>query len=177
MGRHTGETRRLAGEDGWGSGDTIALIVIFLLISLLIGMYIIRDLHSPRQRAANQASAVLSLRIINTAEATYVDTYKGRYSPSLAALGPPPEGTQPSAAAAGLVDSLLAGGGVKSGYRFTYAPGPPDKAGHIQSYAVTARPSVYGATGNRSYFTDQSGVIRMTSEDRSATATDSPLGG
>ncbi len=125
--------------------------------------------------AANQASAVSSLRTINTAEVTYASTYDHGFTPSLAALGPPPGNAQPSVSAAGLIDSVLAGG-VKSHYRFTYMPGPPDKVGHVATYTVSARPLKYGRNGQNSYFTDESGVIRQTSEDRPATAKDPPIG-
>ncbi len=56
-------------------------------------------------------------------------------------------------------------------------PGPPDKAGHVATYTVVARPLEYGKAGTMSYFTDESDVIRQTSEDRPATAKDPPLGG
>ena len=45
----------------------------------------------------------------------------------------------------------------------------------VKSYTLTARPLVYYRTGTRSFFTDETGVIRMTAEDRAATADDPPL--
>ena len=49
----------------------------------------------------------------------------------------------------------------------------------IKSYTVLARPVEFGieweGTGEQNYFTDQSGIIRRTSEDRSANATDPPI--
>ncbi len=148
-----------------------ALFLFVLIIPLAIAIPGL--LRSPI--SANQASAVGSLRTINTAEITYADTYKAGYSPTLAALGPPPGDAQPSASAASLIDSVLAGG-VKSGYRFTYVPGPPDKTGHIKTYTVVARPVEYGKRGRMSFFTDESGVIRKTDEDRLASAKDPPIG-
>src|SRR4051794_30571874 len=47
----------------------------------------------------------------------------------------------------------------KSGYRFTY------RKGSGYEYSVSARPVQYGRTGTLSYFSDQSGVIRSTSEE------------
>ena len=123
--------------------------------------------------AVNHHLAVGTLRTINTAETTYSKTYQAGFSPSLAALGPPPPGTPPSASGAGLVDSVLSSG-ANSEYTFTYSAGPKDDAGHIKGYAVMARPMGKGA-GTYSYFTDQSGVIRMTYEDRPATASDPPI--
>jgi hypothetical protein len=46
----------------------------------------------------------------------------------------------------------------------------------IQTYSISARP-ITRKTGRNSYFTDQSGVIRATSEDRPATVNDTPIAG
>ena len=43
------------------------------------------------------------------------------------------------------------------------------------SYTAAARPAHYGKTGRRSFFVDQTKVIRFTSEDRAATAEDPEL--
>jgi hypothetical protein len=61
---------------------------------------------------------------------------------------------------------------TKTGYTFTYVPGladPGDTAanggpcGSVVSYAITATPVSFGGTGNRGFFTDQTGVIRAAS--------------
>jgi hypothetical protein len=122
-----------------------------------------------------QASAVGSLRTINTAEITYAGTYGG-YSPTLTALGPPPQGEQLTAGAAGLIDEVLAGG-VKSGYQFTFNAGPRDAKGQITSYTVCARPTKRSDLLLPSFFTDETGVIRRTDEDRCPTLQDPPLAG
>jgi len=123
--------------------------------------------------AARGASAVGMMRTINTNEITYASTYTSGYSPTLGALGPPPAGSAPSALAAGLIDEVLASG-VKTGYRFDYKPGPVEH-GRIQTYTVTARPIKYGCPGKGSYYSDQTGEIRVTTEDRPASAQDEPL--
>jgi type IV pilus assembly protein PilA len=165
------EKRPPCEDAGWAARHTIAVIVIVVVLFILASM----PPYVPRERG-NEASAVGSMRTINTAEITYADTYKSGYSPSLAALAPPPGSAQPSASAAGLIDDVLARG-VKNGYRLTYTPGQPDKDGHIGTYTVTARPLEFGKSGRRSYFTDQSGVIRVTEENRPATVKDPPLAG
>lgn len=114
--------------------------------------------------AANQASAVGSLRTINTAAITYDSTYNQGFPLSLAVLAPPKtEGTssnpQPDEHEAGLIDDILASG-IKAGYRFTYIPGKPDEKGAIQTYFIRANPTEPGVTGKMYYYTDQSGVIR-----------------
>ncbi|HUU12117.1 MAG TPA: hypothetical protein VM182_00230, partial [Terriglobia bacterium] len=80
----------------------------------------------------------------------------------------------PTASAAGLIDSVLAGG-VKSGYSFSYTPGAV-VGGRIDTYSINANPVTAGTTGTNFYFTDHSGVIRQNSA-AAATATDSPLAG
>jgi hypothetical protein len=126
--------------------------------------------------AANQANAVGSLRTINTACITYATTYNVGYPEALRNLGPPTAGSNPTPTMAGLVDEGLASG-TRSGYTFTYRPARADSQGRRNTYTVVARPMIYGQTGRENYFTDQSGVIRFTSEDREATANDSPLAG
>lgn len=133
-------------------------------------------LFVPRPHANNDASAVGALRTLNTAEVTYSATYNGGFSPSLAALGPSTTpGANPTAGAAGLIDSVLASG-EKSAFRFVYSPGPRDEKGYITSYSVTASPIQPGVTGTNYYFTDQTGVIRWNSTGP-AGPKDPPLAG
>jgi hypothetical protein len=78
--------------------------------------------------AANEASAVGSLRTLNTAAAVYLSSY-GHYPSSLRSFGPPKNG-KPSEEAADLIDSALAGGAkigilvyVSLVSRFRFPPG------------------------------------------------------
>jgi type IV pilus assembly protein PilA len=108
--------------------------------------------------AANEASAVGSLRTLNTAAAKYSSTY-GHYPPSLKSFGPPSSGAA-TEDAADLVDSILAGG-QKSGYYFTYQASPP--VGRISKgrYKVEAAPIQPGTSGQRHFSTDETGTIRF----------------
>jgi prepilin-type N-terminal cleavage/methylation domain-containing protein len=126
----------------------IELLIVVAIILIIAAIAIPNLLRS--KMAANEASAVGSLRSLNTASVAYSTTY-GTYPPSLAALGP---STSPSSSAADLIDSVLSGG-AKSGYTFTFSPG----TGNL-SYSVTGVPSTAGVTGQRNFYTDQSGVIR-----------------
>ncbi len=145
---------------------------IFCLFLTALFMPNLIDGHHRGSR--NEASAVGSLRTINTSEVTYASTYGKGFSPTLAALGPPAKGAQPSATAANQIDSILAGG-QKSGYNFVYTPGALNAEGRILSYSVVAQPATLGVTGNRSFFTDQTGITRVTAENRAATAADPPI--
>jgi hypothetical protein len=145
----------------------------FLAIAVVVTSAALLPRGHPR--STSQASAVASLRTINTAQITYASTYDVSYSSSLAELGPPPPGAVPTASAAGLIDEVLARG-IKNGYRFIYTPGPRNSKGAIPGYTLTARPLEYTHQNRRSFFTDETGVIRSTQEDRNATAQDPPLG-
>jgi hypothetical protein len=57
-------------------------------------------------------------------------------------------------------------------YTLQYTPGKPDAEARVTSYTLVARP---GNFGFRSYYTDESGVLRATAEDRPATVQDAPI--
>lgn len=150
------------------AGFALYFVLFFLSISA-------QSLIAHSRKASPEASAIASLRTINTAEAAYAGIYGTGYSPSLSTLGPPPEGREPTALDAGLVDPLLAIG-QKSGYTFTYAPGAVDSRGRVMKYTVFARPVKFGETGKRSFYTDETGLMRATGEDRPATVQDPAIG-
>ena len=154
-------------------GFSLIELLIVVAIILIIAAIAIPNLLRSRI-AANQASAVGALRTINTCEITYASTYNTGYTSTLSALGPPASGN-PAPSAAGLVDSVLAGG-TKSGYSFVYSPGTADGSGRISSYNLNASPLTVGTTGQNYYFTDASAVIRQN-VSATASSSDSPIGG
>jgi beta-alanine degradation protein BauB len=131
---------------------------------------------------SNETQAVATLRTYNTAEVTYASTYNLGFTDGLRRLGPPLAGRQPNQDHADLVNPLMAGmtaGGtdrsiVKDGYRFTYTPAAV-AFGMMPTYTITAVPVDFGVSGKRSFFTDQSAVVRSTLENRPATARDNPF--
>lgn len=155
----------LAGKGMATVGLTLGYLSLGLWLLLLPPVFPFVPGYVPSRIAANQASTVGSLRTINTAAITYSSTHNHGFPSSLLMLAPPNvQGTnadqQPSEKATGLIDERLASSS-KSGYRFTYIPGPVDSAGKIQSYTLRAGPIDPGVTGNKYYFTDQFGVIRQ----------------
>ena len=162
-------------------GFSLIELLIVVAIILIIAAIAIPNLLRSRI-AANQASAVGSLRTLNTAEITYATTYNTGYTSTLGNLGPPAAGSNPVATLAGLIDSVLSGGNatatssVKSGYTFVYTPAATDASGRVNTYGITATPVTVGTTGTNSYYTDMSGVIRQNST-ATAGSTDSPLAG
>ena len=94
-------------------GFSLIELLIVVAIILIIAAIAIPNLLRSRI-AANEASAVQSMRTITTVQNTYNSTYGVGYSPSLAALGPAGGGGAPTAANADLIDSVFAAGS-KSG--------------------------------------------------------------
>ena len=165
-------------------GFSLIELLIVVAIILIIAAIAIPNLLRSRI-AANQASAVGSLRTLNTAEVTYATTYNSGYTAYLGYLGGTPGTTTPVATAAGLIDEVLSGSAAngptatssaKSGYEFVYTPAGTDTSGRINTYSITASPVSVGTTGTNFYYTDQSGVIRQNSTAQ-AGSTDSPLAG
>jgi type IV pilus assembly protein PilA len=145
----------------------IELLIVVAIILIIAAIAIPSLLHA--KMSGNEASAVGSLHALITASQTYASTYGRGYPATMAQLGP---AVNPSATAADLIDSTLASG-AKSGYTFVYSPGTA-VGGIINSFSLTADPTTRGTTGQRSFFTDQTFVIRFNSAV-TASASDSPI--
>lgn len=129
---------------------------------------------------AGEGSVISMLRQVNSGNASHEGTYGNGYAPTLGALEPPPDGTVFSCHASGFMRRIEPSNARL--YRFEYSSGPPVArvgagctAPGAKSYTFVARPLRYGETGRRSFYTDESGVIRATRENRPATAQDPPV--
>jgi type IV pilus assembly protein PilA len=150
-------------------GFSLIELLIVVAIILIIAAIAIPNLLRAKI-AANQASAVGSLRTLNTACIAFSTSY-GQYPGALSNLGPLGGSvTTASSTSADLIDSVLASG-QKSGYTFAYHPGAAN-----QSYSITATPITAATTGQSMYYTDQSGVIRVDTSGSGASATSTPIG-
>jgi|SRR5271169_6310465 len=149
-------------------GFSLIELLIVVAIILIIAAIAIPNLLRARI-SANEASAVSSMRTMNTACITYNSTY-GQYPPAISDLGPVAAGSIPTSTQADLLDQVLApASGVpqKSGYNFTFT-----STGAV--YTINGDPVTVNQTGVRHFFTDQSGVIRFNAA-ATALVTDSPL--
>ena len=145
-------------------GFSLIELLIVVAIILIIAAIAIPNLLRSRI-SANEASAVGSLRTLNTAEITYNTSYPSAgFTCTLSALGPPSGNTSASSSAAGLVDSTLANG-VKSGYSFALSGCGSNVP--VPTYESTGAPVSPGTTGQRYFCSDASGVIKF---DPSSTA-------
>jgi type IV pilus assembly protein PilA len=159
-------------------GFSLIELLIVVAIILIIAAIAIPNLMRSRM-AANESSAVGSVRTINTAMVTYAASFPDTgYAATLTNLGGTTAACAPPAVAtigaACLIDNLLSVVQQKSGYQFAAAGAAT--AGTVNNlYTVTATPLTIGATGNRGFFSDQSGVIRYTLNGTAPTIASSPL--
>ncbi|MGA3127725.1 MAG: prepilin-type N-terminal cleavage/methylation domain-containing protein [Candidatus Korobacteraceae bacterium] len=160
-------------------GFSLIELLIVVAIILIIAAIAIPNLLRSRI-AANEASAVGSLRTINTSEITYAATFPANgYAVALGVLGPGSTAgnTVATSAHAVLLDGVLgcptatASGGIctKSGYSFYLT----DTGASPTFYASNANP-ISLQTGTRYFYSDATGVIRYNTTT-SATSTDGPL--
>jgi prepilin-type N-terminal cleavage/methylation domain-containing protein len=137
-------------------GFSLIELLIVVAIILIIAAIAIPNLLRARM-AANEASAVASIRTINTGMITYYSAYPTvGFAATLAVLGGTTPCT-PSSTTACLIDSVLAGG-TKSGYNFaaTGAGGPP-----ASQYYARAIPVTLNQTGIRSFCSFEDAVLRV----------------
>jgi len=145
----------------------IELLIVVAIIGIIAAIAIPNLLAS--RRAANEGSALASMRVIFSSEATYQATAGAGNYGSLANLG-----------AVGLIDGVLttatAATTAKSGYVFAAAminvAGLPafDAGAHASVHTSTS--SITG-TGTRAFYTNESGVVyfNTTAAEPTCTAT------
>jgi len=147
-----------------------AIVVVLVLIALLFPRFVDRRIF------ANEASAVSAVRAIGAAQLKYAQLYPSAgFADDLAKLGPPPSGTVPSTAHAGLLDfdvECTTQPCVKSGYNFAIdqTSGTP-----INKFRTTAVPQRPGETGFRGFCSTEPGTIIITADAAGGTACSIPI--
>jgi type IV pilus assembly protein PilA len=141
----------------------IELLIVVAVILVISAIAVPSLLHS--RIAANEASAVYSIRTVNTAQVTYATTYPTvGYAASLNMLASPASG-QSSSANAGVLDWVLGCTSAvcpKSGYDFQFynVSGSPA----INAYSVSGVPIAIGITGNRGFCSDNMNPVNYSTD-------------
>ena len=131
---------------------TLTEILIAVLFILLLGVVVFpRITHS--QLVADEGAALDSLRSVYLAEQEYIISHPDvGFTSGLTSLG-----NTSQAGGSLTIDQKLATG-RKNGYTFIYTPGEKVN-GAIRSYTITGVPDRVGTTGQRRFFSDESGEI------------------
>ncbi len=130
-------------------GFSLIELLIVIAIILIIAAIAVPKMNNQMQ-AAHEMAAIRQISTIHQGETQYYSQF-ARYATSLAELGPPASGAA-TPAAADLIPKVLADG-KNSGYIFTLQATPT-------GYSITAVPEAFGSSGRRTFFSDQTLVIR-----------------
>jgi len=161
-------------------GFSLIELLIVVAIILIIAAIAIPNLQRAKM-AANEASAVAGMRTIFTAEAAYFAQGWSNpgalgYSATLKDLGSSKGCNPPSLDSSCQLDNIMADASTaataKSGYYYIYTPIPN---GILNvGFTLNAEPAARGNSGQRSFFTDQSGVVHWNAA-QSATVSDATI--
>ena len=133
-------------------GFTLIELMIVVAIIAIISAIAIPSLLSARI-SGNEASAISSLRTLSTVSEQWRSRF-GSYPGAVSADGLG-DLSNPALLPAPYIDTQL-GAGAKSGFAFVYV-------GAVNTWNTTATPQT-PTTGVRSFFCDQSGVIRVETD-------------
>jgi prepilin-type N-terminal cleavage/methylation domain-containing protein len=140
----------------------IELLIVVAIILIIAAIAIPNFLKS--KMTANEASGAQSIRTVTTGETTYSAMCPNiGYSATLIELntGALCVGAQ------NIIDDALASG-TKSGYKFTFNS-VVDPTGIRSSFTIIGLPGVVGVTGQRGLGSDESGLIRYTTDGTAPT--------
>ena len=132
----------------------IVIAIILIILTIAVPKFNKQMMHTHEMAAIRETQTILQ------AETQYYSTY-GRFAQNLIELGPPASGAD-SQASANLIPKSLADG-KHSGYLYTLAGTPT-------GYNITAVPETFGGSGGRTFFADQTFVIRNNFTAEPATA-------
>lgn len=155
-------------------GFSLIELLIVVAIILVIAAIAIPNLIRARIQA-NEASAVSSIRAINTAQVAYASTYSAvGYANNLSFLGADTSGVVDSSHAA-LLDWILGCASQpcpKSGYAFSIVNVSTAANGQVTGYGVTGIPKQPGVSGIRGFCSDNMNPVKYDPNGGTACATD-----
>ncbi len=141
-------------------GFTLIELLIVISIILVILAIAVPKMNTQMQ-GAREMAVIREIGSIHQAETQYYSQF-GKYAGNLSQLGPPisgPDGPE----AANIIPKVLAEG-KKNGYTYSVSATPT-------GYAVTAVPDSFGNSGRRTFYSDQTLVIRNNWGPEPATPT------
>ncbi len=141
-------------------GFTLIELLIVISIILVILAIAVPKMNTQMQ-GAREMAVIREIGTIHQAETQYYSQF-GKYAGNLSQLGPPisgPDGPE----AANIIPKVLAEG-KKNGYTYSVSATPT-------GYAVTAVPDSFGNSGRRTFYSDQTLVIRNNWGPEPATPT------
>ncbi len=142
-------------------GFSLTELLIVIAIILIIVAAALPRLTRARM-FAEETAAIRAVSVIHTAQTQYYSQFN-RYATSLAELGPPASGSA-GAAGADLLDRELSTGS-RGGYNFTLTATP-------QGYTISGIPKTFGTSGSRTFYSDQTQIIRHRFTPEPASAND-----
>lgn len=156
--RHPGTIRETKQEQ---CGFTLLELTVVVGVILTIAAIAVPNFLRSKV-AANEASAVSSIRIIHSVQIAYSTQYPALgFSDTLAKLGPPPAGQVANPTRAALLDSELGCNAQpcrKHGYEFNIEQ---TETVPISSFRITAVPMEVGRSGHRGFCGSVSGMITV----------------
>ena len=141
----------------WLIVGAVAILPAIAIVGIIAAIAIPNLLRA--RIAANESSAVASVRTINAAASSYQAQFH-HYPEGLGSMGSPVAGVSPEFGA-GLIDNTLASG-RKSGYVFTYRGLDTKHDGTFDDYEVTACPEKRNQSGVRCFYSDSTSDIRYS---------------
>jgi type IV pilus assembly protein PilA len=130
-------------------GFTLIELLIVISIILVILAIAVPKMNTQMQ-GAREMAVIREIGSIHSAETQYYSQF-GKFASNLAQLGPPVSGAD-GPEAANLLPKILADG-KKNGFTYTLTTTPT-------GYAITALPDSFGNSGRRTFYSDQTLVIR-----------------
>lgn len=146
---------------GFSLIELLIVIAIILILAMIAVPKVNQQLMSARETAAIQ-----EIKSIHQAETQYYSTFS-KYATSLAELGLPASGAA-GPSAADLLPKNLADGKI-GGYIYVVNAS-------ATGYAVNANPETFGSSGRRTFFSDQTLVIRNNWSQEPATVNSPEIG-
>jgi len=167
----------------------IELLIVVAIIGIIAAIAVPGLLRA--RMSGNEASAIGSMRAINSAQSTYASSCaNGNYAQTLADLVLPPPGSNAGFVSPDLDPAINPGVAAnsvsKSGYEVLVSPGavqnpftaiaalcqPADSAVAIPTYWASAVPNAVGSTGQRAFATDNRATIYQRQDGVTLTLAD-----